>query len=109
MELLELNKENFEKAISENANIIVDVYTEGCGPCKHLEKELKILMETQNPNFLICKLDVNEYMEKAIEYDIMAVPVLLFFEKGKFIHRERGFKSAFEIKKIIDLKFQKLQ
>ena len=58
MELLELNKENFDKVISENKNIIVDVYTAGCGPCKNLEKELKILMETQNLNLLICKLDV---------------------------------------------------
>ena len=48
------------------------------------------------------KIDIDENVKLAEEYEVMVVPTLLFVKDGEFIHRESGFFSKDKFKSLID-------
>jgi thioredoxin 1 len=54
---------------------------------------------------LICKVDIDESASIAQRYEIMSVPTLIFFERGKIIHTERGFSTHERLCNIIKTTF----
>ena len=86
--------ENFISEI-EKGSVLVDFYTEWCGPCKMLAP---ILEEIDNMNVL--KIDADKFMDLAQQFGIMSVPTLCFFKDGELKERVIGYKNAEEIKEI---------
>ena len=50
----------------------------------------------------ILKIDIDENVKLAEEYEVMVVPTLLFVKDGEIIHRESGFFSKDKFKSLID-------
>ena len=79
----------------EKGLVLVDFYTEWCGPCKMLAP---ILEEIDYMNVL--KIDADKFMDLAQQFGIMSVPTLCFFKDGELKERVIGYKNAEEIKEI---------
>lgn len=95
MEIIHLEKENFNELIQEK--ILVDFYANWCGPCKMLAPEL----ERVESNIKAVKVDVDEFEELAREYGVMSIPTLILFENGKEIKRNVGFMDKDRISNFI--------
>lgn len=95
------NKDDFKKVINTNDKVIIDFFATWCGPCKMLAPMLE---ETANKNqgWTILEVDVDQFKELAGEYQVQAVPTLIFIKNKKIIEKSMGFKPASEIQKIID-------
>lgn len=90
------NENDFENLISNNL-ILVDFFTEWCGPCKMLGEVL------ESVDFIkILKVDADKFPNLAMKYGIMSVPTLCFFEKSNLLKKEIGFKTIDELKKIVN-------
>lgn len=90
------NDQEFSEIISKDL-VLVDFYTEWCGPCKMLGPILEEI------DFIeVIKVDADKFPELAMKYGIMSVPTLCFFKKNELIRREIGFKNLEEIKKIYE-------
>lgn len=88
------NEKDFNDLINNNL-ILVDFYTEWCGPCKMLSEVLN------NVDFIkILKVDADKFPNLAMKFGIMSVPTLCFFKNGNLLKREIGFKTEDELKKI---------
>lgn len=88
------NEKDFNNLINNNL-ILVDFYTEWCGPCKMLSEVLN------NVDFIkILKVDADKFPNLAMKFGIMSVPTLCFFKNGNLLKREIGFKTEDELKKI---------
>ena len=81
--------------IIEKGIILVDFYTEWCGPCKMLTN---ILEEIDYMDVL--KVDADKFSELAMKFGIMSVPTLLFYKDGLVMRKEIGYRTPEEIKDI---------
>ena len=61
-----------------------------CQPCKMLAKNL----ETANIELPIEVIDIDEYQEKAIEYQVRSVPTLVMVENDTEVKRNVGVIST---------------
>jgi len=90
MAILNLTPDNFKEKTREGL-VLVDFYAEWCGPCKMLNPVLEELAnETENLD--VCKVNVDEAKELAIEFGVSTIPTILFFKNGEVVFQEAGYK-----------------
>ena len=54
----------------------------------------------------ILKIDIDENVKLAEEYEVMVVPTLLFVKDGEIIHRESGFFSKDKFRALVQAHMQ---
>lgn len=87
-------EDNFFELV-ENGIILVDFYTEWCGPCKMLGS---ILEEIDYMDVL--KVDADKFPELAMKFGVMSVPTLCFYKDGLLMQKEIGYRTPEEIKDV---------
>lgn len=98
-----LNKENFEQEVKNSDKlVIVDFWATWCGPCQMLAPVLEKIAEEKKDSVKVCKVNVDEEQELAMEYGIMSIPTLVMFKNGEKVKTSVGFFSKSELEKIID-------
>lgn len=80
--------------------VIVDFYSTTCAPCKMFARILEDL-DTEIPFLSIVKVNISEYPELAKDYDIKAVPTILFFKDGEIAERYLGVLGYTQMKEHI--------
>ncbi len=101
MEVLEINSQEFNEKINTDGIVIIDCYAVWCGPCKLLGPIIDDLAHEQE-DVIFYKLNVDNNDVIAKQYGIMAIPTLLFFNKGELKETSVGFKSKDDIIEIIN-------
>lgn len=86
------SKEEFHETIKEG-NYLVDFYADWCGPCKMIAP----ILEELESEFNILKINTDENEELTIEYGIMSIPTLLYFENNKLKNKSIGYMTKEEI------------
>ena len=100
MEIIKLNKENFEKEVVQSEKtVLVDFYADWCGPCKMLSPILEEIASELGEKVKVGKLNVDESNDLAFEYEVISIPTLILFENGKVVDRLTGLRSKDEIRK----------
>ena len=83
----------------EGKLIFLDAYTDWCGPCKKMDKDVfsqKKVGDFYNTNFLNVKINMEEGkgVDLAKQYQVVAYPSLLFVNfDGTIAHRFAGYKD----------------
>ncbi|WP_339021137.1 thioredoxin [Spiroplasma endosymbiont of Atherix ibis] len=91
--------EEFDEEIAKDATV-VDFYAEWCGPCKMMAPIFDLTSdEEQSINFI--KVDTDKLPEIAQRYNIMSIPTLILFKKGKVSKQNSGFMSKDILKQFI--------
>lgn len=97
MSVLHVNQESFEKIIHESTKpVLVDFWATWCGPCRMLAPVLEEVAE-ERQDITVCKVDVDEERELALEYGISSIPTLLVFKDGKVTNKSIGVISKDEM------------
>ncbi|MFX1374993.1 MAG: thioredoxin family protein [Promethearchaeota archaeon] len=68
----------------KEGNVILDVYTEWCGPCKFVSPILEKLKQEGLIKLLKEDLDKNRALGE--RFGITAIPTLLFFKNGELLN-----------------------
>ena len=87
MEIIHLEKNNFEELIKKENKVLVDFFATWCGPCKMLSP----ILEKAESNIKVIKVDTDEFEDLARKYGVMSIPTLVLLEDGKEIKRNIGF------------------
>lgn len=99
MKVIEIKENDFKEKI-KGSKVLVDCYAPWCGPCRMLSPVIdEVASETKNVEFY--KLNTDEAENISMEYGIMSIPTILYFEEGNLKSTNVGFKTKEEIKKII--------
>lgn len=86
-----LTRENKEEIFNSPKPIVLDVYTDWCGPCKYLAPLLEELNQEYGHKYQFVKLNAEEQEELANFYHIEAFPTLIFFKNQQEVGRVSGF------------------
>ena len=89
---LNLNKDNFEKSIS-NGVALVDFWAEWCGPCKMQLPIIEEFSGEMEGKATIGKVNVDEELELAQSFGIQSIPTLILFKDGKPVKKLVGLHS----------------
>ena len=79
---------------------VVDFYSDTCGPCKMLAPVLAKL-ESELPFIHVIKVNISTYPAYAQEFDIHAVPTILFINDGELKERALGFMTEAQLREKI--------
>lgn len=80
---------SFRQAIQTSGLVIVDCYATWCGPCKALSPILQRIAAAY-PRVTILKMDVDKVPEIPDEYNVTAMPTILFFKNGRLLDKVVG-------------------
>ncbi|WP_370832052.1 thioredoxin [Clostridium sp.] len=96
-----VNSNEFKSEIEKDI-VLVDFFAEWCGPCKILSSVLDELQGEFEDKVNIIKVNVDNSMDIAQQYNISNIPSLVILKKGKEVQRLIGFSPKQVIKENID-------
>lgn len=80
----EVNDQSFENEVIEcEIPVVVDFWAPWCGPCRMIAPVTEELSEEYADRVKFCKLNVDENPEIAQKYQVMSIPLLIFFKDGQ--------------------------
>ena len=94
---LKITKENFEQeVIQSDRTVLLDFYADWCGPCRMVAPILEeIAQETES--IKVCKINVDEQPELAVQFQVSSIPLLVVMEKGKVVNQALGARPKNQI------------
>ena len=78
--------------------VVVDFYATWCGPCRQLSPMLDAAADPFAGKIKFFKVNVDESPGLAQNYQITAIPTLLFFRDGKLADRTTGLLTEADLK-----------
>lgn len=84
--VIEVTDQNFEEEVLKSGlPTEVDFWAPGCAPCAIVSPIYDKLSEEYKDRFKFCKVNVDENPQTAAKYQIMSIPMQMFFKNGQLI------------------------
>ncbi len=112
MAAVELNAENFQRIINDNANVIIDFWAPWCAPCRQFAPIFEAAAERMagaapagdvaaRPVIVFAKVNTEEQQAIAAAFNIRSIPTLMVFRDQIIIYAEAGALSAAAFEQLI--------
>jgi len=106
MSVAKFTDQNFnDEVLKSEMPVLVDFYADWCGPCRLVSPIVDELAKIYEGKIKVGKVDVDANSKVAGDYNVMSIPTVILYQKGKEIARQVGFggKDAYiqMIEKII--------
>ncbi|WP_234567233.1 thioredoxin [Rhodohalobacter sp. 614A] len=102
------SNQSFSEMIKGEVPVLVDFYTDWCGPCKMMVPILKKLKNRMGDQINIIKIDAEKNPTAAIRYQVRGVPTLILFQKGHILWQQSGVVQAEQLYSIITDRINKV-
>ena len=87
----EINVANFDSEVLKSNKItIVDFFADWCGPCRKLSPILEEVEHEFENKVKFAKINTDENIEVAKNYQVSGLPTLLVFDGGQVVERMVG-------------------
>ena len=98
---IHVTTDNFEtEVLKSDVPVLVDFYADWCGPCKMLAPLLEQFAQ-EHPQVKVCKINVDDQADLAMDYDVRSIPTLVVFKDGKEANRSVGLISKSQLENLI--------
>jgi len=94
------NETSLQKLIEKHQVVLVDFWTEWCGPCILMEGSLKEFAKQYEGKVVVAKVDATINPKLTKRYNVMGYPTLILFFEGKEISR---ITAALNFKALVKL------
>ncbi|MFI4819087.1 MAG: thioredoxin [Enterobacterales bacterium] len=100
--IINLTDKDFEEQVVNLKNsIVVDFWSEYCGPCKIMEPLFKKVAYELKNKIIFAKFNIEENLSIPKKYDIRSIPTILVFNNGKLKATKVGLMTQLKLKNFI--------
>jgi len=90
MAALNINKNNFqEEVMNSDKPVLLDFWAPWCGPCRMVVPIVEEIAE-ERPDIKVCKINVDEEQELAMQFRVVSIPTLVVMKDGKIVNQSMG-------------------
>ncbi|WP_295695430.1 thioredoxin domain-containing protein [Lapillicoccus sp.] len=103
MATTELTAQTFEKTVTDNEIVLVDLWASWCGPCMRFGPVYDKASETaSNEGIVFAKVDTEAEQALSAALDISSIPTLMAFREGILVFRQAGALPPEALQTLID-------
>ncbi len=101
--VIELTDATFDQTIhNSDAPVLVDFWAPWCGPCVMIAPILKEIADEYGDKAKICRLNVDDARDSAMEFGISAIPTLILFKGSQVQKKWVGLTGKKDLAAAID-------
>lgn len=105
-QVIHVTDQNFQdEVLNSPIPVIVDFWATWCAPCRMIAPIVEEIAREYDGKIKVCKLDVDNNPNTAINYGVRSIPTLLYFKNGRLISATIGAvgksKIVEEIQKLL--------
>lgn len=94
---IDVSDSDFEQEVlNSELPVLVDFWAPWCGPCKVATPVIDKLAEEYSGKLKVCKVNVDDQRQVAIDHGIMSVPTMSIFKAGRLVDQVTGITPSFE-------------
>ena len=102
MSVVTVNKANFEQEVLQSSTpVLVDFLATWCGPCRMMAPIVDELAEEKAGQVKVCKIDIDENPELAMQFGVMSIPTLMVFKNGAIANKSVGLKPKAAVEELL--------
>ena len=103
MSVLNITKENFQKEVIESpVPVLMDFWAAWCGPCRMLSPVVDEISE-ETAGIKVCKVNVDEQPELAVQFGVMSIPTLVVMKDGKIANKSLGAQPKASVLSLLNV------
>jgi len=102
-EAIHLTDDKFDQeVIKSDKPVLIDFWAAWCGPCRMIAPIVEELSSEYEGKAKICKLDVDNNQQTALNFGIRSIPTILIFKGGEVVDTIVGAVPKQQIKDKLD-------
>jgi thioredoxin 1 len=97
-----VKRKDFNEILQSGHLILVDFFTEWCGPCKMMKPVLEEVKTALGESVKIIKINVEKNTHVASRFQVTGVPTFILFKDGKPVWRQSGVIAPSSLRQVIE-------
>ena len=90
MSVTKITKDNFQELVlNSDREVLLDFWAPWCGPCRMVSPIVDEIAD-ERKDILVGKVNVDEEMELAAQFQVMSIPTLVVLKNGQVVNRSIG-------------------
>ena len=97
MSVININNNNFQDEVMHSEKLVLlDFWASWCGPCRMVSPIVDEIA-AERSDIKVCKINVDEQPELAVQFGVMSIPTLVVMKNGKVINQAVGARPKAQI------------